>query len=410
MKITQFQLKNGLNVFLVPQKEATSVAVELMVKAGSKHEEAGKEGLAHFLEHMAFKGTKKWPTALKLAKALDNVGAVYNASTGKERTAYWIKTGSQHLNLAMEAISQMLNHALLKQEEIDVERGVIVEELNMYEDRPMDKVEDLFEEQLLGDNPLGRSIIGKKKIILNLKSRDFTAFKNRWYQTGRMSLAVVGAVNNLSKTRTEIKRFFGRIASGNAKEVKVAVCPKKEKIFRQQRNTQQTHFEIGLPSVTISDQRKWPAGVLTSALGLGMSSRLWRAIREKRGWAYYVYAFHQPYSSAGFLAVKAGVKNEVANEAMGVVKRELKRLTKDLKAAEINRVKKMLVGRFLISIENSSRVASLLNTGWLFENKVTTPKKVVKRIEAVKFSEVKQFAQDFINLDHLRGAVIGPKA
>jgi predicted Zn-dependent peptidase len=357
---------------------------------------------------MAFKRTKKWPTAQKLAKTLDSVGAVYNAYTDKERTVYWIKIAPQYLELALEIISQMLNKALLKQEEINVERGVIIEEINMYEDRPMDKVDDLFEEQLLGNNPLGRPLIGYKEAILKMDREDFVNFKSRWYKAKEMSLAVVGAVGNLAKSQDLVKKYFAETRPGEAKEVVVKVASRRKKILIQRQKTQQTHFVVGIPTVALPDREKWPARILAAVLGQGMSSRLWRQIREKRGWAYYVYAFHREYLPAGYLAVKAGVKNEAAKEAILLVQKELEQIASSLRPAEVARAKRMMAGQFLIGMEDPFNLASLLNKGWLFEGQIMTPEKITKTIESVDFSQTRQFARQFVDLDRLRGAIIGP--
>lgn len=278
----------------------------------------------------------------------------------------------------------------------------------MYEDQPADWVDDLFEEQLLGENALGRSTLGKKGVVLELKHQDFVGFKKDWYKTGRMSLAVVGAVEE-KKARREIEKYFQFALSGSKKEVSVKVQPKKDSIFWQEKETQQTHLQLGLPTVAIGDERKWPARVLNTVLGRGFSSRLWRAIREKRGWAYYIYSYNAHYLPAGYLTIKAGVKNEVAGKAIDLIKEELINVKKDLKSTEVARAKKAIIGRFLISMENPSAFASLLNAGWLFEKKVLIPQKFVGKIEKVTFRQTRDFAQEFVRLKNLRGAVIGPK-
>ena len=409
MKIIQEQLKNGLNVFLVPRREATSVAVELKVKAGSLNEEEGKEGLAHFLEHMAFKGTEKWPSALKLAVALDNIGAVYNAYTDKEKTAYWIKTAPEYWDFSLEVLSQMLNHALLKEEEVNKERGVIIEELNMYEDLPMDKVEDLFEEQLLGKNPLGRAIIGKKETILALKRRDFLDFKKRWYCGERMSLAVVGKIENPREVFQEIKALFAQVRRGEEKNPPVTPRPQNKEIHWQVKKTQQTHFEIGFLTVPYADKRRPVASILGTIMGGGMSSRLWREIREKRGWAYYVYSFQRSYSEGGFIAVKAGVKKDRAQEAIDLVKKEFLAIKENLDKEEVARAKRLRRGRFLIKMEDPVNLASLLNDNWLFLGKTKGIDQVLEEIDAVSFSQIRRFAEEFVSPSFFRGAVIGPK-
>lgn len=408
MKIDQFTLKNGLNVFLVPQKEATSVAVELLIRAGSKHEKEGNYGLAHFLEHAVSKGTKKWPTAKQIAKAVDSAGAVYNAYTDKEVTGYWMKTSPDNLRFALELISQEIIYPFLREKDIEIERGVIIEELNMYQDLPMDKVEEFFETQLLGKNALGRSTIGNKKSLLSLKQDDFIAFRKNWYQTDRMSLALVGAIKNIAQAKALAGKYFAKLSSRSEPEPEVEIASAEKQIFWQKKKTEQTHFEVGFPTVDVKDEKKWAGKILTAVLGQGMSSRLFIKIREERGWAYYVYSFHASYLPAGYLAVKAGVKNVIAKRAIDLVKKEFEKIKKDLTKDEVRRAKNMLKGRLLIGFEDPMAVAGLLNKGWLFENRVYTPQRVINKGGAVTFGQVKDFANEFIDLKNLRGAVIGP--
>ncbi|MFH1601491.1 MAG: pitrilysin family protein [Candidatus Shapirobacteria bacterium] len=409
MKVEQFSLKNGLNVFLVPQKEATSVAVQLLVAAGSKNEKKGNYGLAHFLEHMAFKGTKKWPTAKILAKILDSSGAVYNASTGKEGTDYWIRVTPKKLDLALEIISQMLIHALLPSPELEVERGVIIEEMNMYQDQPRDLVGDYFEEQLFGKNALGRAIIGKKKDILRVKAQDFLDFKKQWYLGSNMSLAVVGAIPDLKKVRQNIKKLYDVIEKGEVERLEIGAESKKEEIFWQKKKAEQTHFVLGFPGVTVTDERKWALEILMAILGQGMSSRLWEEVREKRGLAYYVYSFYGNMETTGCFGAAAGVKNQSSKLAIELVKDEFVKLTKNLTKEEVTRAKTMSNGQFLISVESPLKVAMLLNGHWLNVGKVMTPEDLIKRSNKVTFDEVRKVAKELIDLSDLRGAVIGPR-
>jgi len=408
MKLTQFKLANGLNVFLAPLKDAPSVAVSLMIRAGSAQESVGQEGLAHFLEHMAFKGTEKWPRAIQITKLLDSVGAFYNAGTYKEKTRFWVKLAPKHLNLSLEVIAQLLNYPLFKKEEIEKEKQVIAEEFNMYEDQPIDWVDDLFETQLLGNNPLGKPILGDRKVVAGLKRPDFINFRHRWYRAGEMSLAVVGAVGDLEKVKSKIKRLFGPTRPGKTRKIKVAVSPAKETIFCRNKKTQQTHISLGLPLVAIASPKTWPASVATAVLGGGMSSRLCQTIREKRSLAYYVYGYSRFYSQAGFLGIKAGVRNEIAPQAIELIRKELIKMTKDLKKEEVARAKQMISGHFTISMENPAALAYLLNTGWLFEDKVYLPQNIVKAYQRVTYNQVKSLVEKYFDLKKLRGAVIGP--
>ncbi len=409
MNVAQFKLKNGLNVILVPQPEATSVAIELMVKVGSKHEKVSQEGLAHFFEHMVFKGTEKWPTSQKLTRFLDGIGAIYNAFTSKERTAYWVKVAPRYFNSGLEVVSQLLNHSLVKAEEIEVEKGVIIEEMNMYEDQPSDWVEDLFEQQLLGKNRLGRSTLGRKEVIRGVSRKDFLEFRKGWYHPQRMSLAVVGKTGDIERVKERIAKLFDGRKGVEKNEPQVKVKSKKEKIFWQGKNTQQTHFLVGLPTFSIADNR-WPElHVVNGVLGRGMSSRLWRVVREKRGWAYYVYSYCREYSQAGFLAIAAGVKNEVAKEAIGLVEKEISKISKDLKKNEVEKTRRMIIGRIMISMEDPAEITTILNTNWLLRKEIIRPEDVAKKIEKVTFEKAKNIASQIFVPSKVRIAAIGPK-
>jgi predicted Zn-dependent peptidase len=409
VNVVQFSLKNGINVFLVPQPEATSVAVELMVNAGSKHEKVSQEGLAHFFEHMAFKGTEKWPSTQKLARYLDGIGAIYNAYTDKEKTAYWVKTAPRFLDSSLEVISQLLNNSLVDPKEIEIEKGVIIEEMNMYEDQPSDWVEDIFEEQVLGKNRLGRSILGRKEVIKAVTKKDFLEFRCSWYYPQRMSIAVVGKIDDLAKTKEKIISFFDGRKGKEKPEPKVKTKLKKEKIFWHKKDTQQTHFLVGLPTFSIMDDR-WPElHTVSAVLGRGMSSRLWEIIREKRGWAYYVYSFCREYSQAGFFTVAAGVKNQVAKNALGLVEEEIEKISKNLKQNEVEKAKKMTIGRLMISMEDPTRITSMLNGNWLLRKEIIRPEDIAKKMEQVAFEKVKRLAKEIFIPSKIRAAVIGPK-
>jgi len=409
MNVTQFTLKNGLNVFFVPQPEATSVAVELMVNAGSKHEKISQEGLAHFFEHMAFKGTEKWSSTQKLARYLDGIGAIYNAYTDKEKTAYWVKTAPRFLESSLEVISQLLNHSLIDPKEIEIEKGVIIEEMNMYEDQPSDWVEDHFEEQVLGKNRLGRSILGRKEVIKAVTKKDFLEFRSTWYYPQRMSMVVAGRIDDLEKTKKMIIRLFDGRKGTEKPEPKVETKSKKEKIFWHKKDTQQTHFLIGLPTFSIMDDR-WPElHAVSAVLGRGMSSRLWEIIREKRGWAYYVYSFCREYSQAGFFTVAAGVKNEAAKEAISLIEKEIEKIGKDLKPSEVEKAKKMTIGRLMISMEDPTRITSMLNGNWLLRKEIIRPEDIAREMEEVTFEKAKKLAEKLFISSKIRSAVIGPK-
>jgi len=408
MKIKQFTLKNNLNVFLIPQAEATAVMVHLMVAAGSAHESDQEAGLAHFLEHTAFKGTKKWPTAQKLAQSLDEVGAVYNAHTNKTETVYWAKTAPDFLPLSLQVLAQMWHSALIKEKEIEIERGVIFEEINMYEDRPQRMASLLFLRRVFGETSLGRPVIGFKKTVAKIHCDNFLNFKKRYYRGGNMSLAVVGRIKDLKEAEKRIKDFFSLGAGGMATKKKLISQIEPEKTFWKKQKTKQTHFFLGGQGAVFTDKDKYALKILMAVLGGGMSSRLWREIRERRGLAYYVHCWASEYSAAGCWALAAGVTNEKAKEAIKIGRRELLSVGQTLKKSEVERVKKMVKGRFLISLEDPSVLAGLINTNWLFAKKLVLSQDVIKKIDDVDYQQVIQAAEKFLQPQKMRLVAIGP--
>jgi len=344
-----------------------------------------------------------------LAQALDNIGAVYNAYTDKENTAYWIKTAPEFLPLSLEILSQMWLKAIIREEEIKTERGVIIEELNMYQDQPRDKVDDLFEEQIFGKNPLGRPIIGKKETILKIGKKNFLDFKKSFYKTSNMALVIAGQITEINRVKKAIKKFFYQGWQGGIEPDKITVAPKKEKTFWQKQKTQQTHFVLGFPGLAFGDQEKYQLKILAAVLAGSMSSRLWREVREKRGLAYYVFGFTQEYPSAGYLAIKAGVNNDRVKEAIKICQEELLKISRNLKPREVSLAKQVIRGRFLVSLEDPLTSTDLIGRNWLFSQEKVLPEEVLKKIEAVSFGQAVKAAEKFCRPEKIRLAAVGPK-
>ncbi len=405
-KYHQKVLDNGLKVVFV-QMDLTSVVVNLYVGAGGKYEKENEHGLAHFFEHMAFKGTEKRPDPLIMAKELDKIGAVYNASTGKDRISYWIKNTSKHLDLMFDFISDIVFNARLAEEEIDCERGVILEEINMYEDMPKAKVSDLFRELVLGTNLLGRSGLGTKDSIRSLQRSDFLNFKKRLFSPENMVLAVAGN-SEVEDVFGLAEKWLGDYQPFPAEVKDVDWQSKSEKVFIDQRDTEQTHLILGRPVFGLKDERRWPMAVLKNVLGTGMSSRLWNEIREKRGWAYYVYASTGYYIEGGLFGVGAGIRNEKAQEAVEVIKKELVEISDSITEEEFNDAKEGIRGRTLLSVESSENMTDWMAGSWLREGRVRTVQETLDKIAGVKLDEVKSLADEMFGPDNLYLAAIGP--
>ena len=411
-----FTLKSGLRVLFFSMPRLESATVMVGVGAGSRYETRQINGLAHFLEHMAFKGTKKRPTTEKIASEIEAVGGVFNAFTDKEFTGYWVKLPVKHLPLACDILSDMLTNSLLKQEEIERERGVIIEEINMREDVPMTKVAVEFERLLYGDNPMGWDIAGEKETVAKIRREDFLEYMRRLYFAKNMVVAVAGGVKltELTELTKIIENYFGslqKVSKNITKPISVGSGagqnkPRIKLIFKK---TEQAHFCLGVPGYSLKDKRRWAAGVLTAILGGGMSSRLFLEIREHRGLAYYVGSEAEFYTDSGYIVSRAGVKTEKINEAIKVTLEEMEKLaTKKVSQKELAKAKEMLKGHLILSLEDSQNVAQRGATQLILEGKVRTPTQALAEIDKVTAGDAQQVARDLFRREKINLTIVGP--
>jgi len=411
-----FTLKSGLRVLVFPMPRLESATVMVGVGAGSRYETREINGLAHFMEHMAFKGTKKRPTTEKIASEVEAVGGVFNAFTDKEFTGYWMKLPVKHLPLACDILSDILTNSLLKPEEIEREKGVIIEEINMYEDMPMAKAEIEFIRLLYGDNPMGWDIAGEKETVSRMTRRDFLEYMRRLYFAKNMVVAVAGGIeeeklNKLIKLIRDCFSSLRKVGKNITKPISVepGAGQEKPRLKLISKKTEQAHFCLGVPGYSLKDQRRWPAGVLAAILGGGMSSRLFLEIRERRGLAYYVGSEAEFYTDSGFLVSRAGVKIEKISEAIKVSLGEMEKLvTKRVSQEELSKAKEMLKGHLILSLEDSQNVARRGATQLILEGKVRTPAQALEEIDKVTAEDVQQVARELFRREKINLTIVGP--
>jgi len=420
----QNKLKNGLSLITAPSRGTMTATILIMVGTGAKYENKKNSGLSHFLEHAFFKGTKKRPTAHSIVSELDGLGCDYNAFTGKEYTGYYIKVDNTKLNRAIDILSDMFLNSKFDASEINRERGVIIEELNMYRDNPMMYIEDIFEECLYGDTPAGRDTIGTKENILNLKRKEFVDYVNSQYGPENTCVVVSGNISE-KKIMTEInKKFNTRAFSERGKKFiekeRVVEEQKKKKVKLHYKKTDQAHLSLGVRSYAYDHKDSQILKIISVILGGSMSSRLFINLRERNGLAYYVRTGVETYSDAGYITSQAGVPVDKIEKAIEIIVAEYKKIkTKLVDPAELKKVKDLIAGKIAIQLESSDNVANwygrqaVLASTVERENKgkkvkIISPEEALKQVKRVTTKDIKRVAEELFRTEMLNLAIIGP--
>jgi len=405
----KISLKNGLRVLTVPMKNAKSVTVLILVGTGSKYETKDINGISHFLEHMFFKGTKKRPNTLKISETLDEIGGQYNAFTSKEVTGFWAKVDKRHTEVALDWISDMFLNSKFEEKEIEREKGVVIEELNMYLDTPTVYVSELFEELLYGDQPAGWRIVGEKENILAYNKEKLIDYYKNHYSTQNTVICVAGDVSQ-KQIEDKIKKYFGK-ASLHKAESKIAVkeFQEKPKILLHYKKTDQTHFCLGVRAYDMHDERKYALNLMAIVLGGNMSSRLFISVRERHGLGYYIHTSVDTTTDTGYLVTQTGIKNESLEKAISLILNEYRSLkNKKITAKELKKAKDYLKGTTALSLDSTDTLASYYASQEVMSEKVLTPEEKLKIIDKVTINDIKKVAEDIFVSEKLNLSVIGP--
>ncbi|MGB0757267.1 MAG: M16 family metallopeptidase [Patescibacteria group bacterium] len=404
----QETLSNGLRVVVVPQKSTRAVTAMIFSKTGSRNEQKRVAGIAHFVEHLAFKGTKKYPSTQAIAKVLDGVGAEYNAMTSKDYTGYWIKVDAAHLSLALDLLADMTFAPLYPAEEIEREKGVIIGEINMYEDTPMYMTDEYFEQQLYGTHPLGRFIIGSKKSVMGITRSDIVAFHKKYYSPDNLVLSIAGAVPE--DTDKQIKKLFSKKRKNKSnKPQQVKSLPPKKAIDIQYKKTEQAHLVMGLPVPLSYGHRNFTkAKIANIAFGGTMSSRLFTTVRERNGLGYYVNSGVNLYEDVANWQVRAGVDTERLPLALKLVKKEWDKLTRGISVAEFKQAKEYYRGKLALQFEDSAAVAIWYAKQALFDSKLKSPEEVLNGIDKLKREDINSWLKKHVTANKLRLTLVGP--
>lgn len=402
-------LKNGLRIITIPMKNTQAVSVLALVGTGSKYEDKNINGISHFLEHMFFKGTKKRPTALKVAETLDQIGGICNAFTGKELTGYWAKVDSKHLDTALDWVSDIFLNSKFEQKEINKERGVIIEEFNMYLDSPMAYIGDLWEKLLYGNQPAGWLTLGTKKNIEKFRKREFLNYLENHYSAKNTVVCVAGDVKT-KDIEKKVKKYFKNIRTVvPKKKLKVIEKQKEPKVLIYYKKTDQAHIHLGVRAYDMFNNKKFAQAIIATVLGGFMSSRLFTSIREKRGLAYYVRAFSENATDTGYLVAKAGVDNHKVEKAIELILEEYEKL-KEVKISEqeLRKAKDYLKGTLTLSLESSDTKASFCAGQEVLRGEILTPQEKFAALEKVTSEQIREVAREIFTEERLNLALIGP--
>ncbi len=402
-------LDNGLRLLTAPMPQVPSTTCFVFLAAGSRYETAQTNGIAHFCEHMFFKGTERRPTARDIGVEIDGIGGEFNAFTGKEYTGYYVKCASEHRGVALDVLTDMLRHSKFDTEEIEREKGVIIEEMNMYFDTPRDFISGVYDDVLYGDQPLGWDIIGRKETVRNATRETFFGYLDRWYKPSRMVVGIAGRLDG--DVRADVERLFGDLEPTKTGEPAPAVleAAPRSKVNVHTKQSDQAHLILGVPSYPLEHPDRYVLQVLATVLGGGMSSRLFTEVRERRGLAYYVFGINHSYTDAGSLYAQAGVDLNRVDEAVTTIVDELKRVVDEpVPADELEKARNFSKGRFVLQLENPQGLILFGLRREVLEHGAVEPDEVMAALDAVTAEDVQRVAQDVIGRGALHLALIGP--
>ena len=403
--------ENGLRAVVSPMADTQAATLWVLFGTGSKYEKKDINGISHFLEHLFFKVTKSRPKPGQVNRELDRLGAHSNAFTSKEYTGYYVKAAAKHFDTALDIVSDILLEPLFKKEEIEKERGVILQEISMYEDDPRRQSYEVFEEPMYGDQPAGWDTAGYPDTVKNITRGDIVHYKESHYLTSNAVVAVAGNVI-AEETFEKIGNAFRKMERGEKIEKpKVREAQRAPQVRFKKKDVDQTHVRIGVRAYDMFDERRYALSVLQTILGGNWSSRLWTELREKLGLTYYAKASQEEYTDTGYLLASAGVPHQTLDKvAKKIVEIFHAAKTKGVSDKELDFAKEYIRGSMALQFESTDEVATFLAAQELFYGKIMTPEEILKKIEKVTKGDIMKVARDIFKPQNINLAAIGPEA
>ena len=402
-------LENGLKIITTPLEGTKSVTILCLVGAGSRYETKEINGISHFLEHLFFKGAERYKNSEEVASAVDSVGGDFNAFTGKEYAGYYVKLASHQKEVAFDVIGDMMLNASLLSEEIDKERGVILEEYNMYQDTPMYQVGWDFEKLLFGDQPMGWDQIGEKETIKSITRDQIWDYKHALYTPDNTVISVAGDITETEAKELAAKYFPFKNGKRQIKPAPYNKVDTGKNVILQNKKTEQAHVIIGVEGVPARHDDNYTEKILSVILGGNMSSRMFLNVREAKGLAYYIRTTTDDYTDTGTLSTSAGVdlkRIDLAIEAILVEYRKM--MEEKVSEEELKKAKDFMKGKIILRLEDSEEYAHLMGKQALLYPKIETMDDILKKIDAVSADDVLRLAKELLKEENLRIALIGP--
>jgi predicted Zn-dependent peptidase len=399
-------LPSGLIVLTERMEHVRSVAMGVWMRVGSRHEIPELNGISHFVEHMVFKGTKS-RTAQRIAREVDAIGGNLDAFTGKETVCFNIKVLDEHVPTALDVLSDLVLNPVFASEEIARERGVILEEIKMDEDSPDTLVHEIFMQNFWKGHPLGKPILGTRETVRSFEQNTLVGFFEQRFQAGNMVFSAAGNLEHDSFVEM-VARNFGSLASGSSISTDAAPTVTPRIHLRNKKSLEQVQLCLGVPAPPIADETRYPALLLNTILGGGMSSRLFQTVREERGLVYAIYSDLAPYRDTGSLCVYAGTSSDRAVQVIDLIMEEFRRLKSEpLQPGELRRAQDQLKGNLLLSLESSmSRMSNLARQQMYFE-RFFDLNEIIQRVEAVTEEEVMAMAGHLFQSERVALTMLG---
>ena len=401
-------LDNGLRLLTSEMPHTRSVSVVFFIAAGSRYEVEPEAGISHFIEHICFKGTEKRRSSKEISEAIESVGGIINGGTDKELTTFWCRVTSEHFLLALDILVDLLRHSRFDATDIDRERQIIIEEINMSLDSPRQRVSMLIDELLWPGQPLGRDIAGSKETVTALTRQQMLDFFSNLYLPNNTVVAVAGDIKQ-KQVQDAISQALGdwkpnKVSAGFPNEGDQEAA----RLNIEFRDTEQAHLCLGVPGLSFFHPDRYAVDLLSIILGEGMSSRLFTEIREQQGLAYDIHSYVDHFADSGAVVIYAGVDPSQVDSALRSIIDQVSKLKEQITEAELNKAKEIVKGRLLLSLESSRNVAAWLGAQELLINRILTADEVISLVEAVTIEDLKLVAQQLLTSEKLNLAIVGP--